>query len=269
MQNGDDGSAAAGPEEPWDEEFPPDYEGEEGDLPVAAGTPPDEASAAAVAAGKDFLALDIAAVAPLLMELGPHEMQGYAQVVMTGKSGELICGCCVRRDVAGEVMLVALPAGLLDEKGQPRSPSGDSPQSQGVKMRGGGTCSVLFVCMGDEVFAGGRVVAWESFTDAERRPCLGFCRHRIGWPDGSALHKVAQRLGYGQSNEAWFSAADAPLAPAPLLRSSSQLRAPGAGAGSEATNARLAALETQLGSLVKALKKQQRSRRKLERATRS
>ena len=61
------------------------------------------------------------------MELRPHEMQGYAQVVITGESGELICGCCVRRDVAGEVMLVALPAVLLDEKRQPRPPSGIRP----------------------------------------------------------------------------------------------------------------------------------------------
>ena len=101
----------------------------------------------------------------------------------------------------------------LQESAAPRPP-GAPPVARAVRSQGATRtkCDLLFMCLGDEVFAARRVWDWQA-VEAGRSMVI-FCRNKLQLPDGVEALAAAARLKYlgGDSDEDWLTASDAFLA---------------------------------------------------------
>ena len=217
------------------------------------------------AEAEEGLSLQIGEVNPTLADLEEGSRNGFMQVAVRLNGGELVAAVPIRPDLAGAVLLVAVPAAMLAESEQPRSPNGGVPLARAVKAVGPrqGTsyvCDCLFLCLGEEAFASGRVSAWESHGDGVQHPGFCFGPRRNLWPDGEALLEAANALGYDAVEDAWATASEALEAPAVQRRATQggRGRQP---RGQDTTASRMAAIEAQLSTLSSALLAQNRAGR--------
>lgn len=237
-----------------DDPFPRGWDDREEDLPVVD---PET---------RDPVPLSIGDVHPLLSELDEHELDECCRIAIGLEDHTYVAALPVRIDQQGEVMLVAIPLGVISEKRQPQSPKGLSPVKKGVRCHAQGPgkaapkADVLFLCLGDEVFAAGRVCDWAAAAAQEEgRSAIAFGRSKTAWPLGAEIAAAAMQLGYvGGEDEAWFTASDAPLAPASVDQQQrpGALRRPKEGPDDDLRK-RMDKLETHLAALAAAVTRPQ------------